>query len=287
MLFGRRRTDGANEREVEPAGNGRIGFRVGTPHAPATTSGGDKLPSPEQWALFLDVDGTIVDIAERPDAVVIDPALTHLLLALRQRLGGALALISGRPIAVLDDLLAPARLDAAGLHGLEWRHNGFLHRLPAAMTSPLRKSVDRLRRAATAWDGIIIEDKGATVAVHYRLAPGRQSDVRQLVDAELRELGPTFRLQAGKAVFEIVPKAAGKERAIAHFLGLAPYRDRYPVFAGDDETDEGALALVNEVGGLSVHVGEHKPSIARIRMMSPRVMRGWLAGLAGTIDRTR
>jgi trehalose-6-phosphatase len=126
---------------------------------------------PSEWALFLDFDGTLVEIVERPEAVVVDPALPHVLKRLEERLGGALALISGRPIAFLDERLAPLTFDAAGLHGIEHRIAGRLTSCRPEDYPALRAAVGRLHETLGPRQGIIIEDKGCSVAIHWRLAP--------------------------------------------------------------------------------------------------------------------
>ena len=185
-----------------------------------------------RWALFLDFDGTLVDIAERPDAVCIDPILPAVLAQLRNGLDGALALVSGRPVATLDLLLAPFNSDAAGIHGGEWRYRGEYHRVCSEMDDGLRGVVHDLRAAARQLDDVIVEDKGASVAVHWRLAPHHEQAVRDVVATCFARLGSAFRCQSGKAVLEILPVFADKGRAVSRFLPLHPYRDRCPHLRG-------------------------------------------------------
>lgn len=287
MLFGSQTRPVNGDEAGSEAGDQQNGVvRVASGDRPRRRNVGGAILAPQRWALFLDVDGTIVDIAGHPDQVIVDPDLSRSLLSLRELLGGALALISGRSIAVLDDLLAPAKLDASGLHGLEWRHDSMYCGPPQGTINRIHDAARSLRAAVASMQGVHVEDKGATVAVHYRLASHFQGEVRAIVADALRDLGSEFRMQSGKAVLEIVHADAGKERAIARFLTLPAYRGRYPVFAGDDETDENALSLVNEAGGLSVHVGLARPTIAHLRVTSPHVMRSWLGRLASEIAET-
>jgi trehalose 6-phosphate phosphatase len=227
------------------------------------------------WALFLDFDGTLVDIAERPDAVVVDPSLTPILSRLKERLGGALALVSGRPIAFLDARLAGA-FDAAGLHGIEHRIAGRLTPCRPEDHPELRRAVERLQARFAAPDGILVEDKGCSVAVHWRMAPDRADLARAAAEATAAALGGAYRIQYGKAVAEILPAASGKGWVIERFLEEPPYRGRRPIFVGDDLTDEHGFGIVNARGGVSVRIGEGA-TIAQCRLATPEELRRSLA----------
>jgi len=238
----------------------------------------DNQPEPgvrfdqERWALFLDFDGTLVDIAPRPDAVRVEPSLLPVLDTLRQRLGGALAIVSGRPITVLDQFLAPHRFDAAGLHGLEHRLAENLFPCRPEDHPGLRDGIERLKTQFPAETGIIIEDKLCSVGIHWRLAPLLADRAREAAQSLAGELGSDYRIQFGKAVAEILPAASGKGRIIEKFLAQPPYAGRLPVFIGDDLTDENGFEVVNARGGLSVRVGEGA-TIAHYRIASPAKLR--------------
>ena len=236
---------------------------------------------PDACALFLDFDGTLVDIAERPDAVAAEPGLVETLAALRDRLGGALAIVSGRPISFLDLHLGEGAFDAAGLHGLERRLGGAYRGCPPEDHPALRAGVADLQAMFADEPRIVIEDKGCSVAVHWRLAPERLSDARGAAGALAERLGDAYRIQYGKAVAEVLPAGAGKGRVIASFLEDAPYRSRHPVFVGDDLTDEHGFEAVNAHGGVSVRIGPGD-TVASLRLPSPadlrRILRGWAAG---------
>ena len=240
----------------------------------------------ERFALFLDFDGTLVEIAPRPDAVRVDPALVPTLERLRERLGGALAIVTGRPVSVIDDFLAPARFDVAGLHGVERRVAGVLGGGRAEDHPDLRAGVERLKAETATLDAVLIEDKGASVAVHWRLAtPDDAGRAEELVKAVAADLGAAYRLQLGKAVGEIVPASATKGHAIRAFHEAAPYAGCRAIFLGDDRTDEIAFASVNEDGGISVRVGEGATVAAR-RLADPEAVRALLTAWAegGAID---
>ncbi|HEV2557746.1 MAG TPA: trehalose-phosphatase [Microvirga sp.] len=234
-----------------------------------------------QWSLFLDFDGTLVEIVERPDAVVVEPALPGLLTRLNDRLGGALALVSGRPIAFLDERLAPARLDAAGLHGIERRLSGTLHPCRPEDHPALQREIADLKRGVEADPRLIVEDKGCSVALHWRLAPDRAAFAEGLARSIAERLGPAYRIQFGKAVAEILPAASGKGRVIEAFLEAEPYRGRRPLFIGDDLTDEHGFEVVNARGGVSVRVGGGD-TIAGARLATPaavrEALRAWASG---------
>lgn len=234
-----------------------------------------------EFALFLDFDGTLVEIAPRPDQVRVDPDLVPTLERLRARLGGALAVVTGRPISAIDDFLKPARLDVAGLHGVERRLGDAVTGSGPEDHPALREGVARLRAAIAPLDAVLIEDKGASVAVHWRLATPTDAEAAEAAVARLAAgLGETYRLQRGKAVAEIVPASATKGCAIRAFSAAPPYAGRRAVFLGDDRTDELAFATVNADGGVSVRVGDGETVAAR-RLDDPEAVRAVLAGWAG------
>jgi len=238
----------------------------------------ERLPlptAPESWAMFLDVDGTLLEHAERPDAVRVDASLGALLARLERATGGALALISGRAVADLDALFAPLELAAAGQHGLERRDaSGRLHLHPFPVPA-LRRAAARLAEFAARHAGIFFEDKGRNLALHYRQAPQLAETVRGAASAVAAELGAEFELQAGKLVIEIKPGGRDKGLAIEEFMREPPFRGRTPVFVGDDLTDEFGFGVINKLGGHSIKVGIG-PSCARWRLAGAAEVRDWL-----------
>ncbi|MDF2687266.1 MAG: trehalose-phosphatase [Microvirga sp.] len=226
----------------------------------------------EDYALFLDFDGTLVDIVERPDAVAVDPALPKVLTDLQARLGGALAIISGRPVEFLDGRFVPHEFDMAGLHGLEHRIAGRLSMCDPDEHPALRELVERLNVIVADKEGVLIEDKGCSVAIHWRLAPHEKDFALATAHAAIEALGNDYRVQHGKAVAEILPSAAGKGRVIERFLHEAPYKGRRPIFIGDDLTDENGFKAVNAHGGLSVRIGGGE-TIAKMRLETPADLR--------------
>lgn len=243
------------------------------------------LPRPgrgDAWALFLDFDGTLTEIAETPDGVVVDGALREVLTCLRDALGGALAVVSGRPIADLDALLAPAKLPAAGLHGMEWRgRDGRIHRHVEAVgdLGPLRERVALL---AASDDRLVVEDKKLSLALHYRRAPEREAELRAQFVGLVADI-PGYHALEGKMVLEAKPDSIGKGFAIESLMRSTPFRGRRPVFAGDDVTDEDGFAAVERMGGISIKVGNGKTR-AQYRTESVSSLLVWLRELPSSID---
>ena len=253
-----------------------------TEEVPGTTPV-SALPLPaqgERWSLFLDFDGTLAELAETPDGVRVDPELPTTLRALHRSFGGALAVVSGRSIAQLDAFLAPARLPAAGMHGLERRGEygvcgpgeDFVRAL-----APLRAAL-----AAMVEDDprLVVEDKGPSLVLHYRRAPEREEECRQAI-TKLLEGGPEpsqFRVVLGKRMVEAVPAGSNKGTAIRDFTRETPFAGRRPVFAGDDLTDEDGFAMVAELSGLGIKVGEG-PTCAPYRAASVGELVEWLRRL--------
>jgi trehalose 6-phosphate phosphatase len=230
-------------------------------------------------ALFLDFDGTLVEIAPAPSLVRVPAELPHLLGELADRLGGAVAVVSGRPLDELVRMLAPFAGAIAGDHGLERRYGD--GNVTRCLTRP---ELDRFRPLATDFatrhDGVLLEDKGASLALHYRHAPSLAARCHALVRRAAQASNGALAAVAGKMVIELMPRSAGKGRAIAEFLADAPFRGRVPVFIGDDTTDEDGFAAVNPLSGVSVHVGGGT-TIARHNLATVGDVWAWLArGLA-------
>lgn len=232
------------------------------------------LPLPEStavWALFLDIDGTLIELAPRPEAVEVLATLPPLLKTLGRRCGGALALVSGRSLDSIDHLF-PHGFDAVGCHGVEWRL-GSRHRADGDAPPPALAAV--VDAGAAGLPGLQVERKPHTLALHYKAIPDRAEAVRTLAEAAARSV-PGYRLQSGKDVVEILPADASKGMAIARAMAAAPYAGRRPVFAGDDLTDESGFAEVNRMNGITIHVGKNSPTAAQYRVSSPGELRRWL-----------
>ena len=236
--------------------------------------------APDSWALFLDIDGTLLDLAETPDGIVVPPERPGQLETLSARLGGALALVTGRGLSYADRLFAPLRFPIAGLHGAERRAaDGSV--TTAKATAEFEALKADLVRQTQGWPGVLIEDKGAAVAAHYRLAPDREIDLEPLMQQALDRAGPDWHMQHGKMVIEIRPSSADKGHAVEAFLAQPPFVGRRPIAIGDDVTDEAMFRAVNPLGGLSIRVGPLAPaSEAKASIASAAALRSVIARLA-------
>ena len=242
------------------------------------------MPLPEpclDWALFLDFDGCIVDIAPTPEAVHVPDHLPSLLIALREALGGAVAIVSGRPIEQIDSFLGTSVPAVAGLHGLERRkaYGGIVR--PPLPRSDLRVVRASLEAFAAAHPGVLVEDKKHTVALHYRLSPSLRDHCRDIVNAALNHAPQGWQVVEGKCVFEIRPCGATKGTAIDAFMGEAPFLGRTPVFCGDDITDEDGFGVANARGGVSIRVGEGSATRAVVQVDTVAELLDWLTRVAG------
>lgn len=248
----------------------------------------DALPSfSRDWALFLDVDGTLIELADRPESVVVGPQVPGLLRALSGALDDALALVTGRQLDVLDELLGMRQLAAAGLHGVEWRLPGENDgvRIHAVDHRFLRRFRRELEALSERYPVLQIEDKQFSLAVHYRQAPHLQEHVetflRQALSEVHAEIGQdedqatAFHLMRGHMVAEIKPVHADKGYALREFMQHRPFKGRIPVFIGDDVTDEDGFAVVNEMNGVSIKVGRGDTR-AHHRISGPADVLDWL-----------
>ena len=234
-------------------------------------------PYSSNWAFFLDLDGTLLEIADSPDAVGIGPEERILFENLRVKAQDAVAVISGRALARIDELFKPLVLPAAGQHGVERRDAKGVrhrHRFPANVLRPIAVG---MRSFAAQHQGLVFEDKGASVALHYRKAPQLAGAVQAAVRQAAEPLGEAVEVQNGKMVVELKPAGCDKGKAIAQFMEEAPFAGRTPVFLGDDVTDEYGFRVVNAIGGHTIKVGEGD-SAARWRLESPAAVRAWLQG---------
>ncbi|NGP52653.1 trehalose-phosphatase [Thioalkalivibrio sp. XN8] len=230
-----------------------------------------------RWALFLDVDGTLVDIERHPDEVRAEPELRRSLATTARALDGALALVSGRSIASIDRIFAPLCLPAAGLHGLERRDaDGRVH-YPAGYADRIAAARAELVGFVQSAPGLLLEDKGAALALHYRNAPALAAECERHMALAEQAAGTDFHVQRGKMVLELKPSGQDKGTAILAFLEEAPFAGRRPVFVGDDLTDEDGFRAVNARAGLSIRVGPPRDgSAAHIVATDVAAVRDWL-----------
>lgn len=232
------------------------------------------------WAWFLDLDGTLIDLAPRPGDVVCPPGLTATLAALDAGAAGALAIVTGRSADFAAALLGTRAFTIAGLHGAEIRLGARLGggQLTAAPARPPAPAADHAAAAARAMPGVIFEDKGAAFALHFRLAPRMETRVAQAMDEALALAGAGYRLRPGKAVVELCPANADKGAALRRLMRHPAFRARRPFAAGDDLTDEAMFAAAEDLGGLSLRIGAgNGETRARHTLPSPAAMRELLS----------
>ena len=227
------------------------------------------------WSYFLDVDGTLVDLAATPDDVCFDESLLRELESLRKSTDGAFAIVSGRTIADLDRLFGAAQVSIAGQHGLERRAADGRTRSPVSKPKEQAMFHTSLIQSLGNHERLIVEDKGFSIAVHYRQVPEQYRFLMDTLEHLVKESRGTIGLLHGKFVVEAVPQGVGKGFAIIDYLNEAPFRGRRPVFIGDDITDEHAFAVVNRLDGISIKVGDGS-SCAAFRLPSVAAVREWL-----------
>jgi len=235
---------------------------------------------PTQVAILLDVDGTLLDIALTPHDVRVPSTLRKTLAKLQERTNGALALVSGRSLSDIDLIFAPLKLSAVGGHGAEIRvsPNSKANGTPSRFLD--RKTRSRLIEVAEVDEGVIMEDKGYSVALHYRLAPDKKRAIEDAVAAICGELPEgAVEVLPGKAVIEIKKSGFNKGTALRDLMAHAPFAGRKPIFVGDDVTDEAAFAVVPEFDGMAISVGRMVPGVAQ-RFEAPSDVRRWLEHIA-------
>ncbi|MGF9565393.1 trehalose-phosphatase [Neorhizobium sp. JUb45] len=252
--------------------------------SPSAAAVFDLLGDLDRFALFLDIDGTLIDLAATPDGIVVPPELPTDIAAVSQKLGGALALVTGRALAYADRLFEPQRFPIAGLHGAERRMaDGTVDRV--TVTPEFEALKAQIAAEASRWHGVLIEDKGAAVGAHYRQAPERQADLENLMQAAATKAGGEFALQRGKMVIELRPARASKGEAIKRFLDEPPFTGRLPITIGDDLTDEAMFKAANQLGGHSIRIGDAtlpdgSATAATMLLSSAQELRDILSGLA-------
>jgi len=233
-----------------------------------------------EWAYFLDVDGTLIEIADTPDAVHVDTALLDLIAGLCRESGGAMALVSGRSISDLEKYLGTLHLPLAGQHGLERRDAAgrlWMHAAPPAAKCAIKEA---LAPVLARHPGLLLEDKGLTLALHYRQAPHLASYAQRLMIRLAHEAGAGLEVQFGKRVAEVKPAGIDKGNAVAEYLQESPFKGKRPVFIGDDLNDEHGFAAVNKLDGISIKVGKGD-SCARFRLPDVAAVRRWLGNALG------
>ena len=229
--------------------------------------------NPSRDALFLDLDGTLAGFEAHPDAVGPVERRTVLLRRLGERLGGRLAIVTGRTVSEADRILDGACPVVAGVHGLSIRGpDGMLDE--AAANGSFQTALAQASAFAADRPGLLVEDKGVAVALHYRQAP----DQAEAVNARGRELATQHGLhgQPGHLVFELRLRGADKGSAVERLMALAPFAGSRPIFVGDDLTDEDGFRAARSLGGYSVLVGDRQGSEADHGLADVEAVLAWL-----------
>lgn len=239
-------------------------------------------PDARRTALFLDFDGTLVDIVARPDAVALAEATRNALAIIAQHTDGALAIVTGRDIATIDAFVAPLRLPIAGVHGFTRRDAMGRVQMPETDGKLLDNLKEVLGALCSEHEGLLLEEKAGSVALHFRARPELE-DICIAAMERIVDGAGAFRVSRGKMVVEARPKDANKGAAVAAFMSEAPFSGRVPLFAGDDVTDEDAFEAVNVVGGISIKVGDG-PTAATFRASSTAAFAAWLAEYAQHLE---
>ena len=236
-------------------------------------------------ALFLDLDGTLLEIAAGPEQVVVPPGLPALLADLHRLLGGALAIVSGRSLPDIDRLLQPFVASAGGEHGGSLRFgDGSRVETPSGLVVP-EEWHRALRDAAGRWPGVQVEPKPHGVTVHYRLVPERRDDVWQMMRALVPDDHPEFRLLPARKAAEIALRSVSKGHAVESLMARVPFQGRHPIFVGDDVTDEAGMSAARQFGGKGLRVaevfgGQPERVIAWLRRGADRLSEGGSPNLA-------
>ncbi len=235
---------------------------------------------PDRPALFLDLDGTLLDFADEPGGVTVSERVRDLLGRLHEATGGAIAVVSGRAMEDLDRLLAPHKFPLAAVHGFELRDgDGRVTRteVDRAVLAPIEVA---LRRFVEENPETLLEQKGATLALHYRKRPELEEAVIRTVELALSKAGSNLQALRGNKVVEIKPAGQDKGSAIGRLMKEPPFSERTPVFIGDDATDEDGFRTINELGGVSVKVNSGETAAAS-RLPDVDAVLNWLEELAG------
>jgi trehalose 6-phosphate phosphatase len=234
------------------------------------------LPRDTAIALYLDIDGTLLEHEPHPEGATCDPPLRQMLRATTQRLDGALALVTGRSVAMVDRLFAPLGLPVAGLYGLEHRMSANAAIETAHEPADLAAVAEALESRFGTVEGVYFERKGPVLAVHTRAAPQIFPEVRAAAKEALARLPAGYRIVAGNAGLEFLPLDALKSAAIRRFAESVPFAGRMPVFIGDDVSDESGFDYVNANNGVSIRVRPAGPTAARHTLPDVAAVRRWI-----------
>lgn len=239
-----------------------------------------------QLAIFTDFDGTLVELAETPDAVEVDDTLADQLQRAVNELDSAFAVLTGREIADIDKFLAPLHLPIAGAHGTQRRRaDGFVETVDPAIVLGAEEIAHAVEALVHANPTLLLEAKEGAVALHYRQAPELEAAVRIAMEEAVHNV-PDFTLVPGKMVLEARPRAASKGEALRAFMREEPFLGRTPIFIGDDTTDEDAFIAAQDLGGVGIKLGDGETA-ARMRIPNVASVHALIRGLGDIVARDR
>lgn len=233
---------------------------------------------PATSALYLDMDGTLIDIAAVPDGVMIPSGLVKLIADLEKAFHGALAIVTGRPMIDVDEFLAPLTPIAAGVHGAEMRitRGGDVE----LVAQPIDQSVvDAIDAIVACEPGVLVEMKRASISVHYRLAPDAEPRIESALERVLAESHDHLILCRGRKVLEVMPRHISKGAALERLAGLPAFRGKTPIMIGDDVSDQSAFAAATRLGGRGLKVAGGCYSHEEAAFASPTEVRAWLTAI--------
>lgn len=259
--------------EAEAVSSPRGGADIARAHVDRLIAGGGPI------ALFLDIDGTLLDVALTPSTVHVPPMLAELLESVATRLAGALAIVTGRQLEEADRLLHPSKFVAAGVHGAQMRLSptGRIERLSSGFNAAL---VEEIQKIVQALPGVVFEDKGSGIALHYRLAPEFEESLL-VVLGELADRHPgEFRICGGRKVVELLPLGFSKGRAVRKIVSLPQFSNRIPVMIGDDVSDIDAFRAVEDLRGFGLKVAGENFSSLESSFDGPADVLDWLRNLS-------
>lgn len=236
-------------------------------------------------ALFLDVDGTLIEFVRRPEEAHVPRELRQTLEALFRVLDGALALVSGRAIADLDRLFEPLCLPASGQHGAEMRRSDRVQVFASISSPELAAKLTPVYAFAAAHPAVFIENKGLSLAVHYRGAEETRDALHTMLNEVVKESGDKVQLIRSHLAFDLRPCGVNKGSALDRFMAKPPFVGRVPIFIGDDRTDEDGFGAAIARGGHAIKIGAGGDSVARWRMDTPSDLRQWLARSVTALER--
>jgi len=243
-----------------------------------------KLMIKKRLAVFLDIDGTLIDFANKPNEIIVPKNLKHLLYYLNNKLEGTLALISGRMIVDIERIFNPLKFYSSGSHGIEYK-DSFKKYIICNNKNIPKKIKKELSNFAKTYPGSFIEDKKFSIAFHYRNIPNIKLKAFKAISNFTQN--SNYKILQGNHVIELIPTNIDKGKAIAYFMKKPQFSKKIPIFIGDDYTDEFGFKFINDIGGISVKVGNEKNTSANFFTRNTRTVHNILKFILNKSDKIR